>query len=300
MTSRYAALHSTSRATDAEPDADERPFAQVFAAHGHLSRTRPPRLPRFAGCVAFTQPENLLLSDTTENARVMISDFGLSKITAPDQVMKTACGTLGYAGTGRPALLRAGSACSQCETHGSRASCSPGGAGAQRLQRRGGRVVDRGHRLRVVRQMDIRGLFLATPTPAPTPTPTPTPDPNRNPHAHPPTTIIVLIRALVPSPAGSAGTRPFTAPRTRTSLTRSSWATTTFRRRTGTTSATKVRRVRPTIARVLKRSQRRTLWGGEQPKTLLRACSWSTRPSACPAKRSVPMNVAPVRSVCRR
>jgi serine/threonine protein kinase len=45
-----------------------------------------------------SQPENLLLSDTSANPRVMISDFGLSKMVRPNQVMETACGTLGYAG----------------------------------------------------------------------------------------------------------------------------------------------------------------------------------------------------------
>ena len=46
------------------------------------------------------KPENLLLKDSSENAVVKITDFGLSKIFAPDAeaevVMKTACGTPGY------------------------------------------------------------------------------------------------------------------------------------------------------------------------------------------------------------
>ena len=46
------------------------------------------------------KPENLLLKDSSENAMVKITDFGLSKIYAPDAeaevVMKTACGTPGY------------------------------------------------------------------------------------------------------------------------------------------------------------------------------------------------------------
>jgi len=42
------------------------------------------------------KPENLLLSDRTKNAKIMISDFGLSKIFNDDEVMKTACGTPGY------------------------------------------------------------------------------------------------------------------------------------------------------------------------------------------------------------
>ena len=42
------------------------------------------------------KPENILLSDRTINAKIMISDFGLSKIFHEDEVMKTACGTPGY------------------------------------------------------------------------------------------------------------------------------------------------------------------------------------------------------------
>jgi calcium/calmodulin-dependent protein kinase I len=46
------------------------------------------------------KPENLLLKDTSEEAIIKITDFGLSKIFADDAqgevVMKTACGTPGY------------------------------------------------------------------------------------------------------------------------------------------------------------------------------------------------------------
>ncbi|KAJ3324347.1 calcium calmodulin-dependent protein kinase type 1G [Blyttiomyces sp. JEL0837] len=42
------------------------------------------------------KPENLLLSDKSKNAKIMISDFGLSKIFNDDEVMRTACGTPGY------------------------------------------------------------------------------------------------------------------------------------------------------------------------------------------------------------
>ena len=42
------------------------------------------------------KPENLLLSDPQDNARVMISDFGLSKVLNEEEMMKTACGTPGY------------------------------------------------------------------------------------------------------------------------------------------------------------------------------------------------------------
>ncbi|TPX35683.1 hypothetical protein SmJEL517_g01902 [Synchytrium microbalum] len=42
------------------------------------------------------KPENLLLSDKSKNAKIMISDFGLSKIFNDDELMRTACGTPGY------------------------------------------------------------------------------------------------------------------------------------------------------------------------------------------------------------
>ncbi|KAJ3043213.1 calcium calmodulin-dependent protein kinase type 1G [Rhizophlyctis rosea] len=42
------------------------------------------------------KPENLLLSERGKNAKLMISDFGLSKIFSDEEVMKTACGTPGY------------------------------------------------------------------------------------------------------------------------------------------------------------------------------------------------------------
>lgn len=45
------------------------------------------------------KPENLLLSDPSDQARVMISDFGLSKMMSNEELMKTACGTPGYVGT---------------------------------------------------------------------------------------------------------------------------------------------------------------------------------------------------------
>ncbi len=44
------------------------------------------------------KPENLLLSDRTPNAKIMIGDFGLSKIFNDEEVMRTACGTPGYVG----------------------------------------------------------------------------------------------------------------------------------------------------------------------------------------------------------
>lgn len=43
------------------------------------------------------QPENLLYYNTDENAKIMVSDFGLSKMMEHG-VMSTACGTPGYVG----------------------------------------------------------------------------------------------------------------------------------------------------------------------------------------------------------
>jgi len=47
-------------------------------------------------CVCL-QPENLLFSSTAEDAKIMVSDFGLSK-TEESGAMATACGTPGYVG----------------------------------------------------------------------------------------------------------------------------------------------------------------------------------------------------------
>ncbi|ORZ34689.1 kinase-like domain-containing protein [Catenaria anguillulae PL171] len=44
-------------------------------------------------CHRDLKPENLLFYDSSPNSRIMISDFGLSKIFSDEQVMKTACGT---------------------------------------------------------------------------------------------------------------------------------------------------------------------------------------------------------------
>lgn len=43
------------------------------------------------------QPENLLYFSDEDESKIMISDFGLSKIESSD-VMSTACGTPGYVG----------------------------------------------------------------------------------------------------------------------------------------------------------------------------------------------------------
>lgn len=44
------------------------------------------------------QPENLLYYSMDEDSKIMISDFGLSKIEGSGIVMSTACGTPGYVG----------------------------------------------------------------------------------------------------------------------------------------------------------------------------------------------------------
>lgn len=60
-----------------------------FLLNVFLGLTSPPNV---------RQPENLLLSDKTERARVMIGDFGLSKMVSQEEMMRTACGTPGYVG----------------------------------------------------------------------------------------------------------------------------------------------------------------------------------------------------------
>ncbi|XP_031695193.1 calcium/calmodulin-dependent protein kinase type 1D-like [Anarrhichthys ocellatus] len=45
------------------------------------------------------KPENLLYFNTQDESKIMISDFGLSKMEGSGDVMSTACGTPGYVGT---------------------------------------------------------------------------------------------------------------------------------------------------------------------------------------------------------
>ncbi|CAK8690153.1 unnamed protein product [Clavelina lepadiformis] len=42
------------------------------------------------------KPENLLYHTTADDSKIMISDFGLSKVEVEGQMLKTACGTPGY------------------------------------------------------------------------------------------------------------------------------------------------------------------------------------------------------------
>ncbi|ELW64972.1 Calcium/calmodulin-dependent protein kinase type 1D [Tupaia chinensis] len=44
------------------------------------------------------EPENLLYYSQDEESKIMISDFGLSKMEGKGDVMSTACGTPGYVG----------------------------------------------------------------------------------------------------------------------------------------------------------------------------------------------------------
>ena len=46
----------------------------------------------------YFQPENLLYYNPEETSKIMISDFGLSKIEGSGSIMATACGTPGYVG----------------------------------------------------------------------------------------------------------------------------------------------------------------------------------------------------------
>lgn len=42
------------------------------------------------------KPENLLYKSKADDSKIMLSDFGLSKILVENKMMKTACGTPGY------------------------------------------------------------------------------------------------------------------------------------------------------------------------------------------------------------
>ena len=45
-----------------------------------------------------SKPENILMENDDEDAKIMITDFGLSKIFGDQNVMKTLCGTPQYVG----------------------------------------------------------------------------------------------------------------------------------------------------------------------------------------------------------
>lgn len=49
-----------------------------------------------------SQPENLLYYSLDEDSKIMISDFGLSKMGDASTVLSTACGTPGYVGAEGP------------------------------------------------------------------------------------------------------------------------------------------------------------------------------------------------------
>lgn len=51
-----------------------------------------------------SKPENLLYYSLDEDSKIMISDFGLSKMEDPGSVLSTACGTPGYVGMEHPRL----------------------------------------------------------------------------------------------------------------------------------------------------------------------------------------------------
>lgn len=52
----------------------------------------------FNGFLFYLQPENLLYFNPQDGSKIMISDFGLSKMEGTGDVMSTACGTPGYVG----------------------------------------------------------------------------------------------------------------------------------------------------------------------------------------------------------
>lgn len=57
-------------------------------------------VPSYAVYLLLWQPENLLYLTPEENSKIMITDFGLSKMEQ-NGVMSTACGTPGYVGESR-------------------------------------------------------------------------------------------------------------------------------------------------------------------------------------------------------
>lgn len=52
----------------------------------------------FLSLSSLSQPENLLYFSPHDESKIMISDFGLSKMEGTGDVMATACGTPGYVG----------------------------------------------------------------------------------------------------------------------------------------------------------------------------------------------------------
>lgn len=86
---------------------------KVLLASGHLPLLFP-HLPS-------SKPENLLYYSLDEDSKIMISDFGLSKMEDPGSVLSTACGTPGYVGAeGRGLGLWVGGGTQSC-----RADLSP-------------------------------------------------------------------------------------------------------------------------------------------------------------------------------
>lgn len=70
----------------------------------HLSRTKVDRIVgnmfvcSYLYYFLILQPENLLYFSPHDESKIMISDFGLSKMEGTGDVMATACGTPGYVG----------------------------------------------------------------------------------------------------------------------------------------------------------------------------------------------------------
>ena len=74
---------------------------KVLLASGHL--------PLLFPTLPSSKPENLLYYSLDEDSKIMISDFGLSKMEDPGSMLSTACGTPGYVGAlGRGLGLWAG------------------------------------------------------------------------------------------------------------------------------------------------------------------------------------------------
>ncbi|KAB1254075.1 Calcium/calmodulin-dependent protein kinase type 1D [Camelus dromedarius] len=68
------------------------------------------------------KPENLLYYSQDEESKIMISDFGLSKMEGKGDVMSTACGTPGYVGAAAQATEGQGAGDAVAAQRGSRAA----------------------------------------------------------------------------------------------------------------------------------------------------------------------------------
>lgn len=112
-----------------------------------------------------SKPENLLYYSLDEDSKIMISDFGLSKMEDPGSVLSTACGTPGYVGTEGPRLglwvgEESGAAGQKFVTTRFPSLHSPRGAGSEALQQGSGLLVHWSHCLYPVSGGLALGVWL--------------------------------------------------------------------------------------------------------------------------------------------